>query len=108
MPYAAPRVCPRCGRLVGRGQNCPCRPPFTGSQHPGGTRRMAGLRRAKLRADPICEWPGCRLLSVEVDHIVPLAEGGERYAWSNLQSLCRPHHAEKTNIDARRGRHRER
>jgi 5-methylcytosine-specific restriction endonuclease McrA len=28
----------------------------------------------------------------EVDHIVPLRDGGQRLEWSNLQSLCLDHH----------------
>jgi 5-methylcytosine-specific restriction protein A len=109
MPYAAPRICPRCGRLVQKGFRCTCRPAFAGSTHPGNTRRMAALRKAKLRADPICEWGrGCRLLAIEVDHIIPLAAGGARYDWANLMSLCHDHHAEKTTRDALHGKRRKR
>jgi 5-methylcytosine-specific restriction protein A len=30
-----------------------------------------------------------------VDHIIPLAQGGEKYDESNLQALCASHHATK-------------
>ena len=67
------------------------------------------MRRAKLRMTPICEWPDCRLLATEVDHITPLAEDlSRRYDWANLQSLCAAHHREKTVADAQRGRTRRR
>ncbi|EUA18459.1 HNH endonuclease signature motif containing protein [Mycobacterium xenopi] len=69
---------------------------------------MAKLRAAKLAANPVCEWPGCRRPAERVDHIVPLAEGGPRYAWTNLQALCRPHDIEKTTADALRGKTRAR
>lgn len=69
---------------------------------------MAALRRAKLRANPICEWPSCRLLATEVDHVRPLAEGGQRYAWRNLAALCAGHHQVKTTQDALRGKQRRR
>ena len=32
----------------------------------------------------------------EVDHIKPIAEGGDHYDLGNLQSICRPCHAAKT------------
>ncbi|WP_272818799.1 hypothetical protein [Prescottella equi] len=33
-----------------------------------------------------------------------LAAGGERYDPANLQSLCKPHHDDKTRAEARAGR----
>ena len=57
---------------------------------------------------PLCEREGCMHTSAECDHIVPLAEGGERYDWRNLQALCVPCHAEKTTADALRGKTRKR
>ncbi|MCV7100069.1 HNH endonuclease signature motif containing protein [Mycobacterium palustre] len=73
---------------------------------------MQELRRDKLTADPVCEWTSpngrCRRPADQVDHIVPLAEGGARYDWDNLQSLCTPHHKQKTTQDALRGKKRAR
>ena len=108
MPYAAPRICARCGALVARGQVCACRPAWEGGTHAGNTRRWRRLRLSKLRKDPICQHPGCRFVAAEVDHIVPLAQGGARYDWRNIQSLCRVHHIDKTVTDAQRGRRRAR
>ncbi|OIN81651.1 HNH endonuclease [Mycobacterium malmoense] len=48
---------------------------------------MQQLRADKLTTNPICEWPSCRRPATDVDHIIPLAEGGSRYDWHNLQSL---------------------
>ena len=28
----------------------------------------------------------------DVDHIIPIDDGGHRYYWSNLQTLCKHHH----------------
>ena len=40
---------------------------------------------------------GCgRAGKMEVDHVVPLHKGGAPYALSNLQTLCRGCHVEKT------------
>jgi 5-methylcytosine-specific restriction protein A len=107
-PTAAPRICGRCGAVVPARTACPCRPAFEGSHNPGSTARWRKLRAAKLRTNPICEHDGCRLLATEVDHVVPLSIGGDRWDWSNLQSLCRGHHADKTVVDAQRGRTRPR
>ncbi|WP_370450302.1 HNH endonuclease [Nocardia otitidiscaviarum] len=94
-------MCNRCRKPAPSGQRCPCTPAWSGSAWAGGsTRRWRTLREAKLATDPICERPGCAALAVEVDHIIPLAAGGERYEWDNLQSLCHPCHEVKTNAEA--------
>lgn len=36
---------------------------------------------------------------VEVDHVVPVAAGGEPYDLNNLQVLCRPCHHAKTRAE---------
>ena len=42
--------------------------------------------------------------AVEVDHIIAIANGGERYDQDNLQSTCKRCHAWKTlTIDGRTG-----
>lgn len=109
MPTAPPRACIRCGKPAPKGKPCQCRPAWDGSTRPGSDRRWRGLRDAKLRVNPICEWPGCRHPATQVDHIIPNAEDpSKRYEWANLQSLCDPHHAQKTAVDARRGKTRAR
>ncbi|BAD54879.1 hypothetical protein NFA_370 [Nocardia farcinica IFM 10152] len=107
MPTRPPRVCPKCRQQAPSGQRCPCTPAWSGSAWGGGsTRRWRSMRASKLKADPICQAPGCRALAVEVDHVTPLARGGARYDWSNLQSLCHDCHTAKTAQDARAGRSR--
>jgi len=66
------------------------------------------MSSAYKRNHPICQWPGCRRPTDVVDHIIPLAEGGPRYDFTNFQSLCEPHHNTKTNADALRGKTRAR
>lgn len=56
----------------------------------------------------MCQTPGCPELADTVDHVQPLAEGGQRYDWANLASLCTPHHREKTAQEGARGRARRR
>ncbi|MGE2714208.1 HNH endonuclease [Mycolicibacterium litorale] len=69
---------------------------------------MAASMAAYRAAHPYCEAPGCPKVMAQVDHIVPLAEGGDRYDWDNYQSLCQPHHDRKTTADAQRGKTRAR
>jgi 5-methylcytosine-specific restriction protein A len=110
MPTAPPRACARCGKPAQKGRPCSCRPAFEGSTHPGSTRRWTKFREAKLRARPLCQWrepdgTKCRRPSEQVDHIIPLAEGGEQFDWDNTQALCHPHHVKKTTADALRASH---
>lgn len=111
MPSAPPRVCNRCHQPAPRGRPCACRPAFEGSTHPSGNdRRWQATRTAQLRHHPVCQADNngdrCRRPATDVDHITPLAEGGDRYDRRNLQSLCDPHHKAKTIRDAQRGKRR--
>lgn len=57
----------------------------------------AHLRTALEARDPTCVVPGCEMrIGLEIDHIVPLAEGGLTRL-DNLARLCRFHHGEKTH-----------
>lgn len=55
----------------------------------GGARAAALLRRRR------CIWPGCDVLTCEVDHLVPWSEGGTTSA-DNADPLCRRHNRLKT------------
>lgn len=51
--------------------------------------------RRYRRANPFCRECGLagRLVECDaVDHIVPLEEGGQKFARSNLQPICNEHH----------------
>lgn len=108
MPSAPPRVCARCRQAAPHGRPCGCRPAFEGAAPRKAGHRWRQLRANKLHATPVCEHPDCNRLADEVDHITPLAEGGTELDWSNLASLCREHHREKTTADAARGKTRPR
>jgi len=63
-------------------------------------------RLMHLAREPLCRMCSKEnryTLANEVDHIVPLAIGGNRFDSANLQSLCRPCHQEKTREDRRKG-----
>lgn len=56
------------------------------------------LRLAKLRANPWCVIPGCNEVATQLDHIVPVADGGQD-TWENTQGLCGRHHGIKTRLE---------
>jgi len=59
-------------------------------------------KRVKFE-QPLCPGlpgePGCGAIATEVDHIVPLAAGGQPFARSNVQALCASCHARKTRAE---------
>lgn len=57
-------------------------------------------RRAQLAREPLCR--DCGAIATEVDHVRPLEEGGDPWAFSNLQSLCASCHARKSLGEIRR------
>jgi 5-methylcytosine-specific restriction enzyme A len=61
-------------------------------------KRWEMVRRSVLRRDPICQVCD-RAISAEVDHIVPLAEGGDPYDPVGLQGICSPCHWRKTGAE---------
>ncbi len=70
------------------------------------SKRWQKVRGAQLAAYPACKDPydvhGTRLEAAsQVDHIVPLAQGGARLARNNLQSLCTACHARKSQAERR-------
>jgi 5-methylcytosine-specific restriction endonuclease McrA len=56
------------------------------------------IAAAQLRREPNCQ--GCtERPATLVDHIKPISQGGAKRERTNLQSLCRPCHAEKTGCE---------
>lgn len=104
MPTQLLRACtyPGCNQLVAKGR---C------SQHPyarkpldrpstvrrGYDGRWLGIRERYLRYHPFCELKAkCNgAEATEVDHIVPIRQGGD-YTASNLQAVCKRCHSYKT------------
>nr|WP_231390359.1 HNH endonuclease signature motif containing protein [Nocardia sp. CNY236] len=89
------------------GQRCLCLPAWSGRNGytgSGSTRRWRTLREAKLNDGDLCESLGCVALGTEVDHIIPVGAGGDRYDWDNLQLLCHSCHQAKTAAEARAAR----
>ena len=61
-------------------------------------KRWEMARRFVLRRDPICKVCD-NALSTEVDHVVPLADGGDPYDPVGLQGICSPCHWRKTGAE---------
>ena len=60
------------------------------------------LRKMYREKHPLCRHcaeAGIITPSKHVDHIVPIAKGGEALSWENLQALCLRCHAKKTQAD---------
>jgi 5-methylcytosine-specific restriction endonuclease McrA len=60
--------------------------------------RWRRLRKQKLNANPLCEYKlACTLArATEVDHVVPIEDGGDAFDWDNLKSTCKACHLLKT------------
>ena len=62
-------------------------------------------KRKQLEAHPFCAEclkAGKRTRATIVDHLVPIKDGGERFAPSNLQSLCWSCHSRKSAAEGSR------
>jgi 5-methylcytosine-specific restriction protein A len=65
------------------------------------------LRLVVLAEEPLCREcmkKGVLTLATEVDHIIPIVDGGGVLDRSNLQPLCKPCHSRKTMLELRRAR----
>lgn len=112
MPTAAPRPCtyPGCGTLVQGSSRCSLHQVEAWTKRPDAPKRRTGRRlqadRARLfRESPLCvecQRAGVVRAATERDHIIPLAEGGTDDD-SNIQGLCKEHHAAKSKREAARG-----
>jgi len=73
--------------------------------------RWKHVRALVLARDPLCAdiwgWhaaAGRVEVATQVDHIVGLSEGGEAFAFENLQPLCSSCHSKKTALEVRHGK----
>jgi 5-methylcytosine-specific restriction endonuclease McrA len=61
------------------------------------------LAKAHKAAFPLCaNHRQCKGVAYITDHIKPINEGGGKYDWDNLQSLCKRCNAVKTGKQARK------
>lgn len=68
----------------------------------GSTRKWREARDQQLRDETHCR--RCGTKATEVDHILPLSEGGSKWDKANMQSLCEDCHKAKSLEDRRRRR----
>jgi len=75
------------------------------AKRPSSSERGYDAKWRRTRAEylaryPDCEEPGCNELATDVDHIDGQGPNGPRgHDWSNLRSLCHPHHSKRTAMD---------
>lgn len=74
------------------------------------TKAWLTFRASVLRDEPLCR--RCAeadrlVIATHLDHIIPLAKGGEPLDRDNVQPLCHPCHSEKTRIEEQLGRPRQ-
>jgi 5-methylcytosine-specific restriction protein A len=70
-------------------------------------RKLQALRASIFRTNPLCaecERQGFVSQSQELDHIIPLFEGGTNQR-ENMQGLCKACHKLKTQAEAKRARY---
>lgn len=87
--------CPQCSSRRNR-QNDALRPSSSGRGYDATWQRF---RKLVLAAEPLCRHcasKGRVVAARDVDHIRPLADGGERLDWDNVQPLCGACHKRKT------------
>jgi 5-methylcytosine-specific restriction endonuclease McrA len=77
MPYKAPTVTPRRGKVVELKRE---------GQRNGSSRRWRAFRLWWLRHNPLCVF--CPRGATEVDHITPLIQGGGEFDPENVRSVC--------------------
>lgn len=103
----APRLC-FCGHTVAFGYRCPCqrdralraKDQRASARDRGYDREWDKLAAEHRRAHPRCVECGAPVGAV--DHIIPVSERPDlRLEPSNLQSLCRSHHAQKTAAETK-------
>ena len=95
---------PGCPVLITEGYYCAKHDPRKkndakrgGASKRGYNRSWARVRGAYIKAHPLCErceGKGLVVQAAMVHHITPLADGGERLKWDNLQALCLTCHAQ--------------
>jgi 5-methylcytosine-specific restriction enzyme A len=61
------------------------------------TTRWQRIRKYQLSIEPLCRV--CSRPGREVDHIVPISAGGDKWDNGNLQTLCTRCHSQKTGIE---------
>jgi 5-methylcytosine-specific restriction endonuclease McrA len=63
------------------------------------SKRWQLLRRAVLFDQPLCASKDCDVIATDVDHIVPIEQGGAIWDRQNLQPLCAQCHGRKTRAE---------
>ncbi|MFI0914319.1 HNH endonuclease [Streptomyces abikoensis] len=107
MPTAPPSRCsePGCTELTTNGR-CDAHTRRAWANRSAAWGSGSTRKHRRWRADRLSEEPECRRCGatkeLQVDHIVPLSEGGSRWDPANAQALCATCHEIKSAEDRRR------
>ena len=66
------------------------------------TARWLRFRKRYLASNPLCvacKEHGVITPATDVDHVIPLRQGGRPLAWRNVRALCHSHHSQRTGRD---------
>lgn len=104
MPLEPKRHCHISGHSAYYGRRCPkCQQDYDlrrgNSGFRGYDRRWRSFALNFLKKNPICSENGCEDLATDVDHIIALVDGGEKFDEKNLRGLCHRHHSARTGRD---------
>jgi hypothetical protein len=103
------RLCPTpgCGNTTTRGKCPSCRREAAREHGPRPyDKRQYKRNRKRVIAGP-CQCPGCSecthlwnttscdRIATDADHIIPVSDGGDPVAVTNLRGMCRPCHIER-------------
>jgi hypothetical protein len=99
MPRPKPwSVCnePGCPELV-KGARCPAHERASSANYRWvySSPMWRGLKRQVRQEQPFCLC-GCQTVWIDLDHLVPLAAGGEPFARHNVEGRCKRSHSRKT------------
>jgi 5-methylcytosine-specific restriction endonuclease McrA len=82
-------------------------PPQSGRKNPNqafyNSRKWRLNRGRYIKKNPlcvICQASGIVKKGDVVDHIITINDGGEKYKWVNLQTMCHSHHNQKSGRES--------
>lgn len=82
-------------------------PPQSGRKNPNSefynSTKWRKNRGRYIKKNPLCVI--CQKIGITqpghvVDHIIPINDGGAKYKWDNLQTMCHPHHNQKSGRES--------
>jgi len=104
MAFDSKKHCPRPGHKAYFGRRCPECERIRDKERGSGSARGYDVdwRRFRilfLNKNPFCCVEDCGEKATQIDHVVTLRDGGERFDEGNLRAMCAKHHSQRTGRD---------